>query len=327
MPARKRRCTGGSGIGDTEKQLLGMTLAVYTTVYPGVEPYLADWYRSLRRQTDQDFQLWMGFDSLSIDQVDDILGCEPQANWVKAPAGATVSQVRQQALSRIVELCSAVVLVDSDDVLHPSRVAAARARLSDSELAGCALRLVDQQGNDLSVNFGVVEDVDPETVFPRSNVFGFSNSAFRSDLLSRCLPIPAEAVLVDWFLSTRAWLMGATMSFDHVPRMDYRQYPGNTARVGYPFSKDRVASDTTLVLQHLRLLLACPATNDITARTLALEKVLAEVEEFQEQIVLEPLQLERYVRAFNALHPPTLWWSCVAHPALSHMWTERKCYV
>ena len=32
-------------------------LAVYTTVYPGVEPFLAEWRASLRAQTDGDFDL------------------------------------------------------------------------------------------------------------------------------------------------------------------------------------------------------------------------------------------------------------------------------
>ena len=32
--------------------------------------------------------------------------------------------------------------------------------------------------------------------------------------------------------------------------------------------------------------------------------------------------LERYVEALNALHPPPLWWSCVAYPALRHMWSQ-----
>ena len=41
-----------------------MRIGVYTTVYPGVEPYLLDWYRSLRQQTDQEFQLWIGLDMI-----------------------------------------------------------------------------------------------------------------------------------------------------------------------------------------------------------------------------------------------------------------------
>ncbi len=55
-----------------------MTLAVYTTIYPGVEGYLADWYRSLRQQTDQDFQLWIGLDMLGSESVQNMLGSRPE---------------------------------------------------------------------------------------------------------------------------------------------------------------------------------------------------------------------------------------------------------
>jgi hypothetical protein len=297
------------------------TLAVYTTIYPGVETYLVDWYRSLRQQTDQEFQLWIGLDTVGSEFVENVLGCNLKANWVTAPSGATPAQIRQQALGQIVEACSAVVLVDSDDLLHPSRVAAARAALLDSELAGCALCLIDQQGKGLDITFDLPPHLGPEDVFPRNNVFGFSNSAFRSDLLRRCLPIPAAAVLVDWFLATRAWLLGAKLFFDRVPRMDYRQHPSNTARVRSPFSQDQVISDTALVRRHFQLLLAEPASDYVVERYVALRKVTSEVEEFHQQVVLHPKNLDGYVEALNALQPAPLWWSCVAYPALRQMWS------
>lgn len=298
-----------------------MTLAVYTTIYPGVEAYLLDWYRSLRQQTDQEFQLWIGLDTLTSESVQNMLGSDLKANWVTVTSGATPAQIRQKALAQIVEGCSGVVLVDSDDVLHPSRVAAARSALQASELAGCALRLIDQQGRDLGLTFDLPPHLGrPEDVFPRNNVFGFSNSAFRSDLLRRCLPIPAGVVLVDWFLATRAWLLGASMAFDHVPRMDYRQHPTNTARVRYPFNRDQVISDTALVMGHFQFLLAEPTRDFVAGRYAALRSVTAEVEEFHQRIVLRPAQLDDYVEALNALQPPTLWWSCVAYPALAHLW-------
>jgi len=297
-----------------------MTLAVYTTIYPGVESYLADWYRSLRQQTDQDFQLWIGLDTLRREYVQNMLGSHLRANWVVAPPGATGAQIRQQALARIAETCDRVVLVDSDDLLHPSRVSAARADLETSELAGCALCLIDHQGKDLGLTFDLPPQFKPEDVFPRNNVFGFSNSAFRSDLLRRCLPIPADVVLVDWFLSTRAWLMGARTAFDHVPRMDYRQHSTNTARVRFPFSRDQVISDTALVRQHFQFLLVESRPDCVAERDVALRRVIAEVEEFQQHIVLRPAQLDAYVQALNALRPPLLWWSCVAYPALGNMW-------
>jgi hypothetical protein len=301
-----------------------MTLAVYTTFYPGVEGYLVDWYRSLRQQTDQHFQLWIGLDMLRRESIQRLLGGDLNADWVVAPPGATTAQVRQRALAQIVETCSAVVLVDSDDLLHPTRVAAARTALEASELAGCALCLVDQQGKDLGLTFSLQAQLGPDDVFPRNNVFGFSNSAFRSDLLRRCLPIPDRAVLVDWFLATRAWLLGARLAFDRSPQMDYRQHANNTARTRFPFTPDQVISDTALVQQHFQLVLAQPRREFLVERVAELRRVAAEVEAFQQQVVLDAGHLDDYVQALNDLQQAPLWWATVANPALGYMWTTGR---
>jgi hypothetical protein len=301
-----------------------MPLAVYTTVYPGVEAYLGDWGRSLGQQTDRDFDLWIGLDTLDRKTVRKILDPFLKVRWVSAPPGATPARIRQRALAQIVETCSAVVLVDSDDLLHPSRVAAARADLEASDLAGCALRLVDRQGRDLGLTFGSAPQFGPEEVFPRNNIFGFSNSAFRSDLLRRCLPIPDDAVLVDWFLATRAWLLGARLAFDPVPRMDYRQHSANTARVRSPFTREQILSDTALVRRHFELLLDEPRPDFVAGRDDAMRRVSADVEEFHRRIVCDPAQFDEYVQALNALQLAPLWWSTVAHPALADMWSARK---
>jgi hypothetical protein len=300
-----------------------MKLAVYTTVYPGVEPYMKYWYRSLREQTDQDFELWIGLDAVGPDAVRSVVGENLEANWVQASAGATPAQVREQSLARIIEACSAVVLVDSDDVLHSSRVEAARTQLSTCELGGCGLRLVDQRGNHLGQNFELPPELKPEEVFPRTNIFGFSNSVFRSDLLRKCLPIPAPATLVDWFLATRAWLYGAKLSFDSTPRMDYRQHSANTARVRFPVTAQQVASDTALVMRHYRLLLAQPPPGYLPERADALAMAAANTERFHSQIVGDSKRFSEYVEALNALRPPAIWWNCVAHPSLSGMWSAQ----
>lgn len=301
-----------------------MSLAVYTTVYPGVEAYLADWYRSLRGQTDQNFELWIGLDALDSQLVESRLGGPVKANWVTAQPGATPAQIRQKALAAIVETCCAVVLVDSDDVLHASRVAAARTALQASDLAGCALRLIDEKGNDLGLTFGQSAHREPNAVFPRNNVFGFSNSAFSCNLLRRCLPIPADTVAVDWLLASRAWLLGARLAFDPVPRMDYRQHPANTARLRFPMGPNQVVSDTELVRRHFQVLLGEPGCGFLPHRKAALRAIAAEIEEFYRRIVLQPNRLDTYVEALNTLRPAPLWWSCVGHPALMHMWTTTN---
>ncbi|HET6495446.1 MAG TPA: glycosyltransferase family A protein, partial [Thermoleophilia bacterium] len=98
------------------------SLAVYTTVYPGVEPFLADWYASVARQTDADFRLWIGLDVMDVDAATTAIGAEPDAVWVRSSTGDTPGSLRQRALAQLVERHDAVVLVDSDDLLHSSRV-------------------------------------------------------------------------------------------------------------------------------------------------------------------------------------------------------------
>ena len=301
---------------------IGAALAVYTTIYPGVEPYVAEWYRSLCEQTDTDFQLWIGLDGINKDSVEKLVGRSVEAKCVEGTRGATPAQIRQEALAQIVDCSSLVVLVDSDDVLHPTRVAAARSTLVTSELAGCALRFIDQQGRNLESTFNLPPGLRPEDVFPRNNVFGFSNSAYRADLLKRTLPIPVNAVLVDWFIATRAWLQGAKLSFDREPRMDYRQHPKNMALVRLPFSPDQVAAATALVCRHFQLLLAQPARDFVPDRYIEFQKVAGEVGEFSRRVIPDPVRLAEYVEAFNSMAAPLVWWSCVAHPDLNHFWRQ-----
>jgi hypothetical protein len=285
---------------------------------------LRDWYRSVLEQTDQDYQLWIGLDTIGVGAATEAMGADPKATWVMAASGDTPAQIRQHALAQIVETCDGVVLVDSDDVLHPSRVASARAALQTGDLAGCALRLIDQGGRNLGLTFGLPPQARPEDVLPRNNVFGLSNSAFRSNLLRRCLPIPAAAVLVDWFLATKAWLYGARLAFDAVVRMNYRQHGANIARVRSPFSRDQVVQDTERVRHHFQILRAAPMGGCMADRLAAVERVAADIEAFHQHVVLQPMQLERYVQALNALKLAPLWWSCVAHPSLSQLWTPGR---
>ncbi len=298
-----------------------MSLAVYTTIYPGVERFLGDWSLSLRQQTDQNYSLWIGLDSLSRENVEKLLGEDLKANWFIAPIRSTPAGIRQQALSRVVESSKAVVLVDSDDILEPSRLSAARTHLETSDLTGCALSLVDHNGVALGGSLSLPKGLLPEQVLPRNNVFGCSNSAFKSSLLKQCMPIPSEAILVDWYLATRAWLLGAKISFDRTPRMKYRQHVANTARIRPPFSSDQILSDTSLVQTHFQLLKRSAISGFMPERVAELEKVSEDITAFKHQILSDPARLALYAAALNALQPEPIWWSSVANPALKHMWT------
>lgn len=297
-------------------------VALVTAVYPGVEPFLADWYRSVTAQDDGGADLWIACDGLDPARVADACGAEPRAHWVRASPGDTPAQVRQRVLERVVERYDAAVLVDSDDVLHPSRVAAARRRLASNDLSACALRLVDEHGHDLGAELTLPGGMTPDAVLPRANLFGLSNSAYRCAALRACLPIPAAARAVDWFLATRTWLAGGRLDVDTTPRMKYRRHGANMTSVRPPFTADTVRRDTALVVAHLALLAAAPGVHPDPARHAAVTAMADDLDAFARHVVGAEERLAQYVARLAETPTPSLWWAHVAHPALRPMWRD-----
>jgi len=298
------------------------TVALCTTVYPGVEPFLGDWYRSVKSQTDTQAQVWIAVDGLSLDTVLAEFGNSSQINWVHAEPKDTPALVRQRLLARVVEFSDYMILVDSDDILHPQRVAAACYRLQHSDLTGCGLRLVNTRGKPLTNTIlRLPDNATPETILPRHNVYGLSNTAWRSSILRNCLPIPDQVEIVDWYLATRAWLCGFQLDFDNTVYMDYRQHSNNMVYVQGPFTSEQVRRDTERVLHHFDMVQQTSLKNGLANRREQLAEVKADVERFQHEVLMDGKLLDHYVKALNSLTSQPLWWSAVAHPSLSTIWS------
>jgi hypothetical protein len=138
-------------------------------------------------------------------------------------------------------------------------------------------------------------------------------------MLRRCLPIPAENQLVDWLLATRAYALGAKMTFDARPLMSYRQHSENIARVLPPFSGKEVDAASRHVLRHYESLLHGPALLPDPQRS-ALDAESRRVRAFHLSLAASAERRQRYIDALNALPPRYVWWSCVANPKLEEVW-------
>lgn len=293
-----------------------MRLTVVTAIYPAALPFLGQFRQSLLDQDDRGFGLVAGLDGVEPAQVEAAAGGALGARWVAAPAGSTPAQVRNLALAAALEQSDALVLVDCDDVLLPSRVAAARDAASKRDLTAAAMDLVDADGHGLGLGF------DPRAAagdLARVNVYGFSNTTWRAAALGRCLPAPRDCRLMDWYCATRAWLDGASLGVDPAPRMAYRQHPDNLARVLPPFSPQQVLRAADLALGHYALVADRARPGDPgPAGLLALAR--ARARDFARAVGSDPNRLERYTAGLNALPACHVWWSCVAHPALEDLW-------
>lgn len=297
-------------------------IAVYTTWYPGIERYLETWHASLRAQTDQAFDLWVGADGVDAPHLLAALPADGRPVRFYSKRDATPAQVREGAIRQIVEEYTSVVFVDSDDWLEASRVEAAREGLRRHDVVGCALRIVDEDGRDAGARFAPPPGAAWGELLPRYNVFGLSNSAYRTEVLRSCLPVPSDCILFDWLLVTRAWALGASLDFDATVRMAYRQYPGNVARVLPPFRPEEVLAASSRVLDYYGSMLSDDGWRLPPSPRRALEEARDYTADFLAAVRVSRPRLDAYVAALNALPPRFVWWWLVANPELENTWTH-----
>lgn len=296
-------------------------LALYTTIYPAAVPFLGQWHRSVSAQVDQGFDLWVGLDGMTPETVSAAVGTAVRAEWVDGGPAASPTRLRSVAMQAMVQRYPAIVFVDSDDTLLPSRVGAARAQLDDVDVGACALELMDADGRELGITFGPPTPAAAADLLPHANAFGLSNTVYRSTVLRDCLPLPDACVLVDWLLASRAWGLGARLGFDGEAHMRYRQHAANVASFRPPFTAAQVLAATEKVANHFHCLLSDGAAMD-AVRAQAFVDAGRRVSRFRDVVRREPAVLHEYVSRLNAMPPTPLWWWQVAHPALENLWTR-----
>ncbi|MCB1828449.1 MAG: hypothetical protein KDH94_08465, partial [Coxiellaceae bacterium] len=219
-----------------------MKLALYTTIYPGVEAYFQDWKNTVLSQTDKGFDLWVGVDGFEKSDAEALLAGLPNYQLVFNDVSHSKAAIRRKSLKKIAAAYDGVVLVDSDDRLLPTRISSAREYLKQYDVVGCPMALVNESGVEMGQTFGLKRRFSADQDILYANRFGLSNTAYRCDLLDRCLSMPDEAELFDWYLATVAWLHDAKIIFDHDIQMQYRQYDNNTTQVLGPFSSENILS-------------------------------------------------------------------------------------
>lgn len=294
-----------------------MKTALFSTVHPSAEPYVKAFLESVAAQDDCDFTLWLAFDLIEPAHFKDALAPFSDVQIVLSE-NDTPASLRQRALGCLLPTCDAVIFIDSDDILYPSRVSEAKLGLQTCDVYGCSLELIAQNGERLQRFLKAPTEQDWGAMMPYANVFGLSNTAYRSKTLQRLLPIPTQVKLIDWFFATRAHLSGARLSFSNSTQMAYRQYPDNTALILPPFSPAYIARAAQLVLEHLHTII----DHLPEASTRELEPFKARLRDVERFAAMQKERREAYTDALNALPQKVyLWWECVAHKELSHLWT------
>lgn len=292
-------------------------IGVYTTVFPNALPFLDAFAASLRAQTERHFDVWVGLDRLVVEDVEPQLLIDRDITWVPPEPGDTFSTVRERAWRRMIAEYDAVVLVDSDDVLLPDRVSGACQQLDHCDVYACALALIGEDGAPLDLILNLGERVADWSAFLAAmNIFGLSNTAYRSGSLAAALPLPRRLGIIDWHLVSRAFDQGARLRFDDTVHMRYRQYEATTARIVPPFTADDIRSSTKHVLQHYE-----NTASFIKSDAVFRERIEERHEEVRHFSRLSEARLTKYLRALDRLPWRAYrWWEVVANKELGELW-------
>ena len=289
-----------------------MRTAVYTTFYPAMLKYAEEFLYSVARQSDPDFDLWISLDGLEPTQINPPK--KLRVNYHQNKQAQNPIEMRKLALSQISEDYDSIILVDSDDILYPKRVAAAKKALEKYDGYACSLDLITENGKGLGLKFRTANHEDWLEFLINKNVFGFSNSAYRAEILKEVVNIPKQTIMMDWLVVLKVLVnQNARLYFDDTTHMAYRQYGNNVNNILSPLSPDNIKRAAKLLLEHQQILKS--ELNDLAA----FQNHFANVELFAEYIK-DDNNLDLYLNELNSKKEIFYWFEQIAYRELEYLW-------
>jgi rhamnosyltransferase len=216
--------------------------------------YLAEQIASLQAQSASDWRLLVrddGSNDGTVEILHQLAALDPRIHIVADDEPAASNLGASRSFCELLKQVEApyFMFCDQDDVWHPSKV---EKTLKQLELLDGApalvfsdLRIVDSKLQQLSPSFMQYQRFDPQAgmnfrrLVMQNHVVGCTLGANRALLeLSglRYQPIPAAAMMHDWWLALVAAALGK-MAYIDTPTIDYRQHANNA--LGAPGSNWR----------------------------------------------------------------------------------------
>lgn len=229
---------------------MNSTITLFTVVYPGCEPYLKRFFRSVREQNFKHFDLLILNDGLG--DLNNFIGdLHPQIEEVTV--SGTIADVRRKGIQLLMDRPSEnIVFADSDDYMSPNRIKSAKLALEEydiyvNDLTTVIANEATATKHYLRNRLGVEFDIQTPFILDK-NVIGLGNTAVRKTALQD-LPIPSDTIAVDWMIFTDMLLRGKKAVFKSDAVSYYRQHEENTAGLKN-LSKERIQKSLDVQLQN-----------------------------------------------------------------------------
>jgi len=222
-------------------------------IYPGVESFLPDFFKSIQSQTTQDYDL------LIISDGQDLKDCQklpPNTKIIQIKQNITPAQIRLKAIEYSKEnKYQYLIFTDTDDFFSANRVEVSRVGLQKYDFVFNEIDLVDIKRHRMCSN--VLKRMNIRNQYNKvdeiidKNLFGLSNTAVTLNALNN-LTIPKEIIAVDWWIFTILLLNKQSGKFIEKAKTYYRQTNNNTVGMWQPLDDNRLFKGIEVKTTHYK---------------------------------------------------------------------------
>jgi len=207
--------------------------AIVTYIYPSVLKYFQECLLSIKRQNNQDFDLIVFSDGVSLDQVED-----NDLKFQLISLSGTPFSIRNQSFE-ILKLLNYenLIFIDADDTMTTNRIDVLLHYLKSYAIVCNDINLMDYKGQvyEQSIwgsRLGNEFKFISEFIIDK-NIIGFGNTGITKKLLSKYVSNTDYSTLaVDWFFFYQLMKKNnETAFFTNECKINYRQHKENTAGI------------------------------------------------------------------------------------------------
>ena len=213
----------------TLNQSLMSQTVLFTVVYPGCEPYLEQFFSSVKVQDTDGFELMVLNDGL--ETLEKYTG-GLRNRMEEIPVSGSIAEIRRRGIQLLMDRpFSKIIFTDADDYISPNRIRMASDALDRNDIYVNDLTTVSNNKKTITDHYLAKRldnsfKVAPEYILEK-NILGLGNTSIRQSTL-RDIPIPSGTIAVDWMIFTDMLLRGASAIFKTDSVSFYRQHEQNT---------------------------------------------------------------------------------------------------
>jgi len=211
--------------------------AILSVVYPGVEPYLSDFFRSLSKQTDKNFDLFLINDGLLdigrfLEEFDFPIKVLNQEGHPAALRKAGIQWI-------VSEGAKSIIFGDADDYFSDNRIEISKNKMVDFDVVCNEILLTGQKFPQPVPMLGEIfkdkMEITPKDI-KNGNCLGLSNTSIKTDKISELVSeIPDDIIAFDWTFFALCLRSSAKAIFTNNAQTYYRQHGDNVA-IPYSFT-------------------------------------------------------------------------------------------